>query len=181
MQAYRLIPHPATNPVSVTSIEVRVKTNDPNWLSMRWRIDGAAKLVLPRIGNKVRAHELWRSTCFELFLKPQGQESYQEWNLSPSRQWNAYVFDRYREGMRDLEMERAPDCVWHGGRGFALFDTAIPRIALPDANCAMALAAIIEEEGGRLSYWSIAHPDAERPDFHHSACFAAVLDPRGYQ
>ena len=181
MQAYRLIPHPANDPVSVTGVEVRVKNSDPSWLTLRWRVDGAQQLLIPPIGSKSRADELWRSTCFEVFLKPSDGDGYQEWNLSPARKWNAYNFDSYRDGMRELEAARAPDCVWHGGRGFALFDAAIPRKVLPSAKCAMALSAVIEEEGGRITYWAIAHPDADRPDFHHSACFAAALDPRECQ
>jgi hypothetical protein len=32
------------------------------------------------------------------------------------------------------------------------------------------LAAVIEERGGRISYWALAHPPG-KPDFHHSDCF----------
>lgn len=179
MQAYRLVPHTTSSPLQVSSIEARVKALDPNWLSLRWRIDGASELIVPKISGKSRADGLWRTTCFELFLKPRDAEGYFEWNFSPSRRWNAYSFSDYREGMCEANVAREPDSVWHGGSGFALFDVAVPRSALPDCECSMAIAAVIEESGGRRSYWSIAHPDADRPDFHHSACFAATLDPRG--
>jgi hypothetical protein len=35
----------------------------------------------------------------------------------------------------------------------------------------LGLSAVIEEAGGRQSYWALAHPQG-RPDFHHSDCFA---------
>ena len=50
----------------------------------------------------------------------------------------------------------------------------LPVAGLPDAECAMGLSAVIEEQGGVKSYWALAHPDA-KPDFHAPACFAATL------
>ena len=44
----------------------------------------------------------------------------------------------------------------------------------PDAPWQLGLSAVIEEAGGRLSYWALAHPPG-RPDFHHSDCFALEL------
>ena len=51
----------------------------------------------------------------------------------------------------------------------------IPRDLLPEGDCAMGLSAVIEEEGGIKSYWAVAHPDGDKPDFHDPACFAARL------
>lgn len=178
MQAYPLIPHPSCPAVAVTQVEARVALDDPNWLRLRWRIEGAGRLILPRIGSKKRADGLWQTTCFELFLQPLGGERYAEWNLSPSRGWNAYDFDGYRADMRERDVDRPPDGQIHAGSKFTLFDAAIARSALPDGPCAMALTAVLEEEGGVKSYWSIAHPAHDRPDFHDPACFAATLDPR---
>ena len=178
MQAYPLIPHPSCPPLQVASVDARVGLDDPNWLRIRWRIEGSEKLVLPRIGSKKRADGLWQTTCFELFLRPEGGEWYLEWNFSPSRGWNAYEFESYRAGMRERDVDRVPDGQVHPGSKFTLFDVAIPRVALPAKLCAMAITAVVEEEGGFKSYWSIAHPPQDRPDFHDPACFAAVLDPR---
>lgn len=178
MQAYPLIPHPSSAPSTVTAVGVRVDNSAAHWLRLRWRIDAPGALILPRIGSKARIDGLWQTTCFELFLRPEDQVGYSEWNLSPSRGWNAYDFDGYRAGMRERVVERAPDCVIHAGSKFTLFDAAIPRAALPSASCAMALTAVIEEEGGLKSYWSIAHPQQDKQDFHDPACFAATLDPR---
>ena len=178
MQAYRLIPHPSNSPLRVSGIEARVKNSDPNWLTIRWKIDDASGLVVPLTGGKKRSQELWKKTCFELFLMPKGGNKYHEWNFSPSREWNAYSFERYRKGMRVLDIPREPDCVWRGSNSFALFAVSVPCVALPGTECMIAISAVIEEEE-RMSYWSIAHPDTVRPDFHHSACFAGLLDPRG--
>ena len=178
MQAYHLIPHPSCSPDSVASIEARVRLDDPNWLQLRWRIEGASELLLPRITGKRRAEGLWQTTCFELFLRPEGGEGYVEWNLSPSCQWNAYAFDSYRGGMREADADRAPDCTMRPGSALAIFDAAIPRAQLPTELCDMGLSAVIEEASGTKTYWALAHPTGEKPDFHDPACFAAKLDPR---
>ena len=38
----------------------------------------------------------------------------------------------------------------------------------------IGLSAVIEEEGGRKSYWALAHPPGP-PDFHHPDCFTLEL------
>lgn len=178
MQAYRLIPHPEFPPSTVSSVEVRVGNHHESWLQLRWRIEGSTRLVLPVITHKERADNLWQTTCFELFSKPEGGETYSEWNFSPSRQWAAYDFASRREGMRDREVIQMPDSVMRTGPSFAIFDVSIARSSLPQTVCNIGLSAVIEEEGGVKSYWALKHP-ASKPDFHHPACFAATLDPRG--
>jgi hypothetical protein len=33
----------------------------------------------------------------------------------------------------------------------------------------------LEEQDGTKSYWALAHPPGDKPDFHDPACFAAHL------
>ena len=37
------------------------------------------------------------------------------------------------------------------------------------------LSAVLEETDGTKSYWAVAHPDGDKPDFHDAVCFAAHL------
>lgn len=171
---HKLLPHPAHQPASISAIEARIIGRDANWLRLRWRIEGAQGLVVPAFSGKGRADELWRTTCFEAFLKPLGGEGYSEFNLSPSERWNAYDFDGYREGMRERAMPREPECTLRQGSTFAIFDAAIPAAGLPEGDCALGLCAVIEEAGGTISYWALAHP-GDKPDFHAAACFAIAL------
>ena len=39
----------------------------------------------------------------------------------------------------------------------------------------VGLSAILEEQDGTKSYWALAHPEGDKPDFHDPACFAAHL------
>ena len=147
---------------------------DDLWLRLRWKIDGSAKLVVPAFAGKGRAESLWRTTCFEVFLQPRGGSAYVELNLSPSERWAAYDFASYREGLSERPFPREPQCTMRQGSSMAIFDAAVPLAGLPAEPSAMGLSAVLEEEGGILSYWALAHP-AEKPDFHDPACFAATL------
>lgn len=174
METYALVPHPATAPQAIRRIEARVSAIDAQWLRLRWRIDGPDRLVVPAFAGKGRADGLWKATCFEFFLRPAAGPGYVELNLSPSERWNAYDFSGYRAGMAQREMVHEPVCTMRRGQSMAVFDAAIPAAALPALPWAASLACVIEEEGGHLSYWAIAH-GGDRPDFHDPACFVAAV------
>lgn len=176
MQTHRLTAHPAHPPARVSAIEARVIGWDEAWLRVRWRIEDAQGLVVPPFAGRGRADELWRTTCFELFVRPGGGDAYVEINLSPSERWAVYDFSGYRDGMIERAASREPDCTMRQGSSFAIFDAAIPRDVLPPLPAAANFTAVIEEQGGAKSYWALAHPEA-KPDFHDPACFAAELAP----
>lgn len=176
MQTHRLTAHPAHHPARISGVEARVIGFDRDWLRIRWRIEGAQDLVVPPFAGRGRADELWKTTCFELFLRPEGQEPYVELNLSPSERWAAYAFSSYREGMKERPASREPDCTMRLGSSFAIFDAAIPHDVLPELPATVNYACVLEEAGGAISYWAVDHP-AAKPDFHDPACFTAVLAP----
>ena len=132
----------------------------------------ADRFVLPPPTDPARTDELWRTTCFEVFLKPLGEQAYREWNFAPSGQWAAYEFTAYRDGMTEAEVDSPPyirfedNLTW-----WALGAT----IAVPaDVNWQLGLSAVLEEADGRKSYWALTHP-AGKPDFHAPDCFVAKL------
>lgn len=176
MQTHRLTAHPAHPPSRVSAVDAKVIGFDADWLRVRWRVDGAQELVIPPFAGRGREDDLWRTTCFELFLRPDGGDAYVELNLSPSERWAAYDFADYRDGMSDRPASREPDCTMRQGSSFAIFDAAIPRDVLPPLPAAANFTAVIEERGGIKSYWALAHP-AAKPDFHEAACFTAELAP----
>lgn len=147
---------------------------DANWLRLRWRIDGAERVVIPPFAGKGRADGLWKTTCFEFFLQPAGKANYVELNLSPSERWAAYDFAAYREGMSERPFPHEPTCTARVGQSMAIFDAAVPTAGLPALPWRYGFSAVIEEEGGTISYWAIAHPEGS-PDFHSPACFAGEL------
>jgi hypothetical protein len=163
--------HPAHPPSLVRSIEARFIGFDHSWLRVRWKVLGAANLVVPAFSGKGRADNIWQTTCFELFLQPPGEAGYVEINLSPSERWNVYDFADRREGMSERTMPREPDCTMRKGSDTAIFDAAIPAAGLPPLPWRCGLSAVIEEEGGATSFWALAHGDAAAPDFHDPTCF----------
>ena len=170
MTEYRLMPHPDFPPIGVTGVRAGIVVTGPDSIELTYAVDGAGRLVMPDVQAPARADELWRTTCFEMFLRPVGRDGYVEFNFSPSTRWAAYAFDGHRKGMRDLPRPAAPR--------IEPLDTGMvvgcDLSGVPGGAMAMGLTAIIEEEGGTRSYWALAHAPGP-PDFHNPAGFIARL------
>jgi len=137
---------------------------------LEFDLAGPVETVLwPGTAARVHTDELWRTTCFEAFVRTEG--GYVEYNLSPSGAWAAYRFDGYREGMRRLEIP-APFIVTRmvQGRFVLTVDLSLPE----DATGPVGLTAVIERFDGSIAYWALAHP-SDKPDFHHSDSLALDL------
>jgi hypothetical protein len=107
-----------------------------------------------------------------------GHSAYHEFNFAPSGEWAAYAFRRYREGAPLADEELAPSVTMRSaGDSFAL-DAIVRLDRLPTteahAPLQLALSAVVEAEGGALSYWALKHPPG-KPDFHHPDAFALEL------
>lgn len=176
METYPLVPNPASPPDRVKAVIVEVWA-DAEEVLLTFKVDGAEALRLPERKTAARRDDLWKTTCFELFLQPVGAEQYVEFNLSPSSEWAAYSFTRHRDGMAELSVQTAP----HVERGEPPDDFVIEaEVDLADVAgdvFRMGLSAVIEEVSGRKSYWALAHPPGDTPDFHHPDCFAIELPP----
>lgn len=175
---FNLIPHPATPPSRafkvwatvdhIASLGAAVATTNI-WFGVG---APAGRFVIPKLAEPWRGDELWRTTCFEAFLRPAGSASYREWNFAPSGNWAAYDFTAPREGMDRAEVAAPPyirmedNFTWWTVGATIAVDTA--------PQWELALAAVIEEQDGTKSYWALAHA-AGPPDFHNPDCFIARL------
>jgi hypothetical protein len=170
-QALKL--HPDSHCEAAAHIDVEVTRPRPGQLTVRYIVSGkTGGLLLPSAAAPTRTDGLWRHTCFELFVRPSPGDAYYEFNFAPSQQWAAYRFDSYRSGMSIAGSAPGIE-VRSDAASFELHAALEP--ALPDdAPWRLGLSAVIEEAGGRLSYWALAHPPG-RADFHHSDCFALEL------
>jgi hypothetical protein len=165
-----LTSHPDFPSAAVDGIEVEIARSGPATLALTYIVTGRiGDLLLAAPSAAVRADELWRTTCFEAFVRPDPGEAYAEFNFAPSTRWAAYSFTGYREGMADRDIP-APVIKVRRAEHILELQVSIP-VAMP---ARLALSAVIEETGGRKSYWALAHP-AARPDFHHAAGFAYEL------
>jgi hypothetical protein len=170
MQSAVLTAHPSTPNDAVRSLGVRLRA-EPGALVFQYSLDAdMSRVRVPLSGAGQQADALWKHTCFEAFVAPADGPGYHEFNFSASLNWAIYRFSAYREGMSPAEIGRAPEIsVRRGDEGLEL-KAAVRLGLLGDLRDArhlrIALAAVIEDENGRLSYWGLRHPPG-KPDFHH--------------
>lgn len=166
---------PAGLPIERVEASLQLEKGDgPAALVVRFRLVGdLAQLAIPPRGPGGRAEGLWRHTCFEFFVRPRAAAGYSEVNLAPSTEWAAYAFSAYRAGMRPIGPVSTQIHVASSAHLLTLVAT-LPLASLVHEAAAtyeVALSAVIEARSGTLSYWALAHPDPQRPDFHHPESF----------
>jgi predicted GIY-YIG superfamily endonuclease len=166
--------HPETRPNEIRAVTVEIRMTDGDKMLLTFQVDGAEFLKTESWRAPERCDNLWKTTCFEIFIQPTGSGQYFEFNFSPSTQWAAYKFDSYREGMVDLAVTAPP----HIGRGEGddafVIEVDLDLSNIPNTERQIALSAVIEEKDGTKSYWALKHPPG-KPDFHHRDCFALTL------
>jgi hypothetical protein len=164
--------HPESRCDAVRGIEVETERAGET-LRLRYVATGAiGELLVPAPAEHSRMDGLWRHTCFEAFVRSTGCSAYEELNFAPSGQWAAYRFEGYRQGMNHAALSPAIEVLHMDDRLELVAEVHIPS----SDRWHLGLAAVIEEQGGRKSYWALAHPPGAA-DFHHEDCFALELPP----
>jgi hypothetical protein len=172
-----LVPHPTTPPAdpefklwaSVDHAAALSATATTNiWFGVG---APAERFVIPHSEEPGRADGLWRTTCFEAFLRGE-EDAYREWNFAPSGDWAAYDFASYREGHGEPEVA-APYIRMEDNMTWWTVGATIATEAGRPLH--LGLSAVLEEKDGTKSYWALAHPDPDKPDFHLADCFTAKL------
>jgi hypothetical protein len=174
-----LLAHPDTPGEAVWSIAVEAQLSDGAHLACHYALHGdMARVRIPGVGAGRRSDGLWKHTCFEAFVAAQGGRDYYEFNFSPAFDWAAYRFEDYRAGMSAATLADAPGLqVRRTARQLDLTATVhlSGLVSLRDAQVLrVALAAVVEEDGGRLSYWALQHAPGD-PDFHDPDSFLFEL------
>lgn len=184
IQTVTLTPHPETRGTAVRVIGARVSRMPGGVLAVTYILEGDLDRLRvpaptpPRMGDR-----LWQHTCCEIFIAHEGAPAYHEFNFAPSGEWAAYAFERYRErapllGGGDAQELDPQIAVRRAAEKLELnalirLDRLSPLHL--DAKLSLALAAVIEDQEGVLSYWALAHPPG-KPDFHHPDAFQLTLD-----
>jgi hypothetical protein len=174
----RLYSHPAYPHDPATSIDVTAARSGDT-LKLRYSLIGTiSKIAIPTPVEPARADELWKHTCFEVFVRPPEGEAYCEFNFSPSGQWAAYRFRARRSGMANIAEPVIRVGSYAAGPDLVMMERSLDLSALPElppgAPWRVALTTIVEQADGTKSYWSLAHPQGN-PDFHHADNFALTL------
>lgn len=165
----------------VETIQSSVNVNyvEPNLLRITYLAKGdIVKLKIPAKCSPRRAERLWEHSCFEAFLRADGDPAYYEFNFAPSGEWAAYSFHGYRAGMAILNDSGSPEVVVRHDADKLALDAVVrwdrlPAIR-PGSLLRIGLSAVIESSDSRFSYWALKHP-AVKPDFHHPDAFALEL------
>jgi hypothetical protein len=174
-----LTAHISTPSDAVRSLGVQVRADEPGILVFQYSLEAdMSRVRLSPSGPDRRTDTLWKHTCFEAFVAPAEGSGYHEFNFSPSRDWAIYRFSAYREGMSPAEVGRVPEISVRGREDGLDLQSAVSLSEIADLRDArhlrIALAAVIEDQNGRLSYWALRHPPG-KPDFHHPNGFALEI------
>jgi hypothetical protein len=167
-----LVPHADASPGPVRAVAGRVERRADGALAVSFAIEADLQsLRIPQPRPPRIAARLWDHTCCEIFVAPRGGAAYHEFNFSPSGEWAAHAFERYREGVT-LADESLDPCIAVRRRPGILELDAV--IKVKAGAVWIGLAAVIEAADGGLSYWALRHPPG-KPDFHHRDAFALEL------
>jgi len=175
---FDLLPHPATAPAAApfklwANVDYAGAFGATAILNL-WFGVGAplSRFVMPSSDEPGRRDELWRTTCFEAFLRADGDEAYREWNFAPSGDWAAYDFPARREHRSEGAVDNPPYIRIEDNLTWFVLGATVALEA--GREWALGLSAVLEEQDGTKSYWALAH-GADQPDFHDPACFTARL------
>lgn len=177
----RLQPYPGRPTGCVQGLEIELRA-DGEQLQLDYRLQAPpGQLCLPAWQGVRPGEQLWRHTCFELFVRDHASSRYLEFNFSPCGAYACYAFDTYRQASAAVPPAERPDmAVVRLERVFQL-KVSLPLTALAAlrAPYAVALSTVVEDCDGALSYWALRHP-ADKPDFHHPEAFVLRMDASGH-
>ena len=178
--SHALQPHSDSPRLPVDSLTAEVRRKPGEKLELVYRLTGDLEaLLVPELSNPSRADELWKHTCFEIFILKAEAPGYVEFNFAPTGQWAAYSFRSRRSGMRNIDgVSVAPIGTMMFGRQFVLkaeLDlSGVDGLPPMDAPWRAAISTVIEAADERKAYWAVQHPEGN-PDFHAPEGFVIDL------
>ena len=161
------------------SLSVRLERSLAGDFRVTYRLEGdLSRFRIPALMRPRIAEKLWQHTCFEIFIARR-MPSYHEFNFSPSGEWAAYAFSKYRDGVALADDSLNPQVAVRIGANALELEATVQLAHISPLHIAekllLGLSAVIEDAEGGLSYWALRHPPG-KPDFHHPEAFALALD-----
>jgi hypothetical protein len=174
MPAHPLRPfeiNPWTKQFSILATLSRVNTG---W-SLVFKLEGPLNqlIIAKRAEHPQRKDELWKHTCFELFLREHQSSRYHEFNFSPSGDWAHYEFEHYRHRTQD-ERPILVVTKWEVEKTAATLEAVVEPDVTAKQPAHIGLSAVLCSSDKKLHYWALTHPAAE-PDFHHFDSFTVNM------
>jgi len=183
MPRFHLTPFPSNSPDSEqkTSLDLSIDgeiERKESTIDLVYVASGALSEVLwpTFVAHYQRKDELWKHTCFELFILATNGTKYYEYNFSPSGNWNAYIFDDYRKGQQDLAIDKIEIEMEREHENKIILNSSIPLIETTQASTfKVGISAVIEDQKHQHHYYALSHL-GERPDFHIHKSFILSLN-----
>jgi hypothetical protein len=162
--------HPAARCPALQAVEASISRESSTHLKAVFFLEGEiARLRIPPARAPRFTANLWQHTCCEVFVAEKGAAAYREFNFSPSGEWAAYAFERYRRGG---PLDAEPQIVVRKQESELQLSARVPLQAR--GTLEIGLSVVVEDEGGALSYWALRHGPGQ-PDFHRRDAFALEL------
>lgn len=146
-----------------------------DWLSLDYLLEADLDLLqIPKTTSQPQfKEELWKTTCFEAFLKS-SSSAYLEWNFSPSGDyWNQGFVD-YRKVDPQFK-ELTPLLIQVESDQTQNKCLRIrSKVPLEDEYVKLGLASAVHLKNDECLYFSLKHSE-NRPDFHRADSFLIDL------
>jgi hypothetical protein len=177
MPGFELVPFPSGDTPNITITGNVERGGD--LLSIQYKVNGDIdQIVFPaKSKSPERKDDLWKATCFEIFLAIPDQPSYWEFNMSPSGNWNVYKMDAYRQvNMREEPAFKGLPFEFKQNDNNCSINISVNLnpIIQPAQNLQIGITTIIQTKAGSESYWALEHPGPQA-DFHLRESFILSL------
>ncbi|WP_310486441.1 DOMON-like domain-containing protein [Chamaesiphon sp. VAR_69_metabat_338] len=177
MSNFKLHPFPPDRIVPQIEISGRIDRHD-DLLAIEYLVRGDLNAISidPPTGSPTRKLDLWTATCFEFFIGVAGSPNYWEFNLAPTGDWNVYVLDDYRQGLRsEIAFELLPYTINRSANSLILkLEFNLGKLIKNDLKLEVAVTAVIKSNQAEISYWALTHTGTEA-DFHRRDSFTIAL------
>ncbi len=149
-----------------TNIYVSIEIEE-NKIKIKYEIIGdLLSYNFPKVTKQKRANELWRDTCFELFIANYSSEEYYEINTSPSTEWNAYHFTSYKNEMKASDVFSVPNISFYQlDKRYEFSFEMTFRKDIFEKELLVNLAVILLDQKGIRHFYTI-HRQNKSPNFH---------------
>ncbi len=141
-------------------------------ISLHFKIIGTLKnYQFPQRDKPKRANELWKATCFELFLANSKTKTYYEINISAILHWNIYRLETYRAEPKELIVSSKPFImVKEDEQSYEIdFELECKELDLTEFD-QYNLAVILLNKQNERDFWAV-NPVGDSLDFHDRGGF----------
>jgi hypothetical protein len=168
---YKLKSH---TPIEHLSIEGSLKLTNKK-IELNFLLKGELEHYLfPQPKEQKRLDELWKESCFELFLAGD-DKSYYELNFSPSFGWNFYLLNGYRGEPKELEVLNEPKMRYEKREDkFSIYFELESKNLNFEKFTHCNLATILLTKEKKRTFWAIEHLK-DRADFHDRESFVKII------